>query len=66
MERLSYTMSEAARAMGISRTQLRRLIARGELPAKSVSGSQRPRFVVSKRALGNWLGSKVPAMAVSK
>lgn len=49
--RLTYTVAEAANALGIGESLLRRLIARGEFPALRLGG----RIVVSKTAVQSLL-----------
>jgi len=51
LEKLTYTVSETAQALGISRHTVERLIRSGSLPAMRVAR----RVLVSKAALAHWL-----------
>ena len=57
MERRTYTVTEAATVLGISRTSAYERVHAGELPALRLGR----RIVIARRALEELLGSPLPA-----
>ena len=57
VDRLAYTVKEAAESVGVGETQMRELLLRGEIPSKKVGR----RRLVPRWALEEWLDQTTPA-----
>lgn len=52
VEPLTYTIAEAAQALGLSEREVRRMIARGVLPLVPHTGRRR---LISRKRLAEWV-----------
>lgn len=57
MEKLAYTIKEAAEATGVSKAVLYKLTERGEIPSAKFGESETCRVLIPAKALRDWIDS---------
>ena len=66
VERNGLTLGESARYLAVSQSTLRRIIARGEIPAARVGGKRRGRLILLRKDLDEFLRRQQRAFDASR